>query len=55
MHGLPEGLLASLTFCQCSRGYVEWNWRAILGRPVQVEVVASRIAGAEECEFVIRL
>jgi hypothetical protein len=50
----PDGN-ASLTWCHCSRGFVMKLWEAYLGRPAQVELVESCIAGAEECKFAIHL
>jgi hypothetical protein len=55
MFALPEGVNASLTYCQCSRGFVEKYWEGALGRPVRVEVKETAISGAEECKFVIHL
>ena len=56
MRGLPEGVTASLTYCQCSRGFVEKYWEGILGRrPVLVELEYSTISGADECKFIIHL
>lgn len=55
MKGLPEGETASATYCQCSRGFVKTFWEAVLGRPVEVNVLETAISGAEECRFMIRL
>jgi len=55
MFALPEGVNASPTYCQCSRGFVEKYWEGALGRPVKVEVVATAITGADECQFIIHL
>ena len=55
MYSLPEGVNASPTYCQCSRGFVETYWESALGRPVEVEVVETAITGADECKFVIYL
>lgn len=55
MFALPEGINASPTYCQCSRGFVEKYWEAALGRPVKVEVAYTAIAGGDECKFVIHL
>ncbi len=55
MRGLPEGVTASPTYCQCSRGFVEKYWEGILGRAVRVELGATAISGADECEFTIHL
>ena len=55
MYSLPEGINASPTYCQCSRGFVEKYWEAALGRPVEVEVVETCLSGADECKFIIHL
>jgi hypothetical protein len=55
MFGLPEGVNASPTYCQCSRGFVEKYWEGALGRPVRVEVKETAITGADECKFIIHL
>lgn len=55
MRGLPRDQIVSLTYCQCSRGFVEKYWEGILGRPVKVDLVESAISGADECKFVIHL
>jgi hypothetical protein len=55
MRGLPEGMIASKTFCQCSRGFVEKYWQGILGRAVAVELKETAITGADECRFLIYL
>jgi hypothetical protein len=55
MYALPEGVNASLTYCHCSRGFVEKYWEAALGRPVKVEVTYTAITGGDECKFIIHL
>jgi len=55
MCALPEEMNVSLTYCQCSRGFVEKYWEAALGRAVKVDVVYTAITGADECKFVIHL
>jgi hypothetical protein len=55
LRGLPEGETASLTYCQCSRGFVQKYWEGVLERPVEVEILESSVSGAQECKFVIRL
>lgn len=55
MRKLPEDVMVSRTYCQCSRGFVEKYWEGTLGRPVQVELGDTAISGAEECKFVIHL
>jgi len=55
MLGLPEGINASPTYCQCSRGFVEKYWEGALGRTVRVEVKETAITGADKCQFIIHL
>jgi hypothetical protein len=55
MYALPEAVNASLTYCQCSRGFVEKYWEAALGRPVKVEVAYTALTGGDECKFIIHL
>jgi hypothetical protein len=55
LRGLPDDQTVSLTYCQCSRGFVQKMWEAILDRPVQVDLVESCAAGAPECKFAIHL
>ncbi len=52
---LPKDETVSITYCNCSQGFVEKYWEAILERPVQVEVLQSAISGAKECKFAIYL
>jgi hypothetical protein len=55
MNALPEGTNTSLTYCQCSRGFVEKYWEGALGRPVKVEVLETTLTGVDECKFIIHL
>lgn len=55
MKGLPEGITASKTYCQCSLGFVQKYWEGILGRSVAVEIKETAISGADECKFLIHL
>jgi len=55
LRGLPDDQTVSPTYCQCSRGFVEKYWEAIIGAPVQVDLLASVVAGADECQFAIHL
>jgi len=55
MNALPEGTNISLTYCNCSRGFVEKYWEGALGRPVVVEVVETSLSGADDCKFIIHL
>jgi len=55
LRGLPADEQTSLTYCECSRAFVQTYWTAVLGRPVQVDLLASCVAGAAECRFAVRL
>ncbi len=55
LRGLPSGETTSLTYCQCSRAFVQKYWEAVVGRPVEVELLRSAVSGAAECSFKIRL
>lgn len=55
MFGLPEGELASRTYCNCSRAFATAYWQAVLGRSVNVEVLETAISGGSECRFKISL
>ena len=45
----------SLTYCNCSKGFVEKYWEAVLQKPVKVDLLQSAISGAEECKFAIHI
>ena len=53
--GLPIEDTVSLTYCNCSKGFVETYWEAILQKPVKVDLLQSVISGAKECKFAIHL
>ena len=53
--GLPEGVTASPTFCQCSRAWIEKYWEGALGRSIRVELGKTAISGSDECQFIIHL
>jgi hypothetical protein len=55
LRGLPAGQTASLTYCECSRGFVQKYWEGILGRAVEVDLIETAVSGAEECKFVVHL
>ena len=54
LRALPEDETVSSTYCNCSKGFVKKFWDSILDKPVQVQLIQSAVAGAEECEFIIR-
>ncbi|MCW4011087.1 MAG: DUF6144 family protein [Candidatus Bathyarchaeota archaeon] len=51
--GLPPEKTVSLTYCNCSKGFVEKYWEAVLEKPVKVDLLQSAISGAKECKFAI--
>ena len=53
--GLPTEDIVSLTYCNCSKGFVEKYWEAVLQRPVKVDLLQSAISGAKECKFAIHI
>jgi len=53
--GFPTEDTVSLTYCNCSRGFVEKYWEALLQNPVKVDLLQSAISGAKECKFTIHL
>lgn len=54
--GLPKGVYASPTACECSRAFTEKRWQTILGRPVKVEIVSTPIlSDTDECTCIIHL
>jgi len=55
LRGLPTNEKVSLTYCYCSKGFVEKVWEAILGKPVKVDLLQSVVSGAKECKFAIHL
>ena len=50
---LPAELNAPVSYCECSRAFVEWSWSAVLDRPVQVDLLESCLSGGDECRFLI--
>ena len=52
---LPTEDTVSITYCSCSKGFVEKYWEAVLERPVEVEILQSALSGATECKFAIHL
>jgi len=55
LRGLPADETVSLSYCQCSKGFVEKVWEAILEKPVKVDLLQSVVSGAKECKFAIHL
>lgn len=45
----------SATYCRCSCGWYRQLFETLLGRPVEVELLASIIQGDERCRFLIHI
>jgi len=54
-HPLPPEETISLTWCHCGKGFTMKLWEALLGQPVEVELLQSCMAGADTCRFAIHL
>jgi hypothetical protein len=52
---LPKEDTVSITYCNCSKGFVEKYWEAVLEKPAKVEILQSAISGARECKFSIHI
>jgi hypothetical protein len=48
---LPSGESMSQTYCHCSKAFVQTLWEAVLGRPVNVELLESAVSGSSVCRF----
>jgi hypothetical protein len=53
--GLPKDTSVSLTYCHCSKAFVQTLWENTLGQPVKVELLQSVISGDSECKFAIHM
>lgn len=51
MRGLPSDAMGSSTYCQCGVGFVKMWWEAVLGKPVDVDLLESAISGSDECRL----
>lgn len=45
----------SLTYCYCSAGHVEYIWRHVIGKSIQVDLLCSCISGDDSCKFIVNL
>ncbi len=52
---LPKEETVSITYCNCSKGFVEKYWEEVLQRPVEVDILHSAISGAKDCKFAVHL
>jgi len=55
LRGLPKDSSVSLTYCHCSKAFVQKLWESALGRSVKVDLLQSVVAGDSECKFAIHL
>jgi hypothetical protein len=52
---VPPDETVSFTWCHCGKGFTMKLWEALLGQPVEVELLESCIAGADTSKFAIHL
>jgi hypothetical protein len=45
----------SLTYCHCSKAFVQRLWESVLEQPVNVELLQSVVSGDPECKFAVHL
>jgi predicted hydrocarbon binding protein len=55
LRGLPSDEMMSLTYCQCSAGFLKSYWEQVLETEVRVEILQSVVSGGKECRFAIHL
>lgn len=55
LRGLPKDTSVSLTYCHCSKAFVQTLWESVLEKPVKVELLQSVVSGDSECKFAIHL
>jgi hypothetical protein len=55
LRGLPKDTTISLTYCHCSKAFVQRLWENVLEQPVKVELLQSVVSGDSECKFAIYL
>ena len=55
LRGLPKDTTISLTYCHCSKAFVQRLWESILERPVKVDLLQSVVSGDSECKFAVHL
>jgi hypothetical protein len=52
---LQRDMTISPTYCYCGAGFYQGIWQEITGRPVQVELLESVLAGDEVCRVAIKV
>ena len=55
LRGLPKDTTISLTYCHCSKAFVQRLWESVLEQPVKVELLKSVVTGDSECKFAVYL
>jgi hypothetical protein len=55
LRGLPKDATISLTYCHCSKAFVQRLWESVLEQPVKVELLRSVVSGDSECKFAVHL
>jgi predicted hydrocarbon binding protein len=55
LRGLPKDAEVSLTYCHCSKAFIQKLWESVLEKPVKVELLQSVVSGDSECKFAIHL
>jgi len=55
LRGLPKDTSVSLTYCHCSKAFVQKLWESVFEQPVKVELLQSVVSGDSECKFAVHL
>jgi hypothetical protein len=55
LRGLPKDTTISLTYCHCSKAFVQKLWESVLEQPVKVDLLQSVVSGDSECKFAVHL
>ncbi len=55
LRGLPKDTSVSLTYCHCSKAFVQKLWESVLEQPVKIDLLQSVISGDSECKFAVHL
>jgi len=50
-----EGLISDPLFCRCSAANLKANFKAALGRKIEVDLKESILGGADRCLFLVRI
>jgi hypothetical protein len=55
LRSLPDDEKVSITYCNCSKGFVKKFWENIMEKPVKIDLIQSAVSGAQECKFAIHI